>query len=1275
MVSSVLAICAVAAAFVPGKVAFFGDSITEGGRYLTHMQLFSALRHPGEGVECHNVGKSGDTAKGGLTRWSWEGRPVAADRVFVMFGMNDSKRSTLPTAAPTNAADVVRREGIVSSYRQNMDALLDLIGKDCKNVTVMTPTPYDQYGPQTCKPFLGGNEPMLTDFARIVRELAAKRGLKTVDLHKPMTDLLKAHPEANLIGGDRVHPTDAGQYLMACLCLEATGADPFVEQTTVDAAGRGTFDFTYAPKALPLPITDLYRAIEKVWPVTERLNREMLLVTNLPSGRYALKADGREIGRYSAAELASGVNLALLDTPNARRAARAEHLRARLHRIACDFRSVIYLVQWMDAAKVSRTDKAACATFFAEQREKAKTLSWGGWHRHCVSRLEQMLPQWDALKAEEQETRTALRAVRPAVSRFSVEKLGDVHVWRLPPETVTNGFCSVSVGGKALDVFLLPQPEKVFPWQKDERLRPYGAVFFEADDEVEVAGTFASGKSFSFRARPPFTRAVEDGGRHGALVVCANRRETDVPDRNDPKVKWFDPGLHREPEVRLVSGQTLYLAPGAVVESHIIAEGKDISVRGRGIMSGNPWKWNAGPQKQCWLFRGERISIRDVTFAGGWYWSLVLDLTKDVTIDGIRILNGKVLNDDGIDVCRSENVTIRNAFIRTQDDCIAPKWWCRNLLVEDCTFWVDWANAVRIGWECDSGGGAFENLTFRNIDVLHLSMEKRPARHEWFNSCFCIQASNGIRVRNVSFANVNVSAYEPGDILFVAYSGDCGPYKGGGTIDGVALRNFTTPAEAKMTTRLAAEKPGQIRNVTFDRVSGWTAPELVNADAPSVVGAKTIRPAFADGKGMFSRRLGMFIHWGVYATGAFHEQAMWMKDMTRPDYEAFVDGFTTEKFDADRFVDIAESAGAEYIVITTKHHDGFCLWDTATTDFCAPKSPAKRDLIGDLAAACRRRGMGLGFYYSNPDWHCPFARNPKSTHQLKLQPGDTPDLERYAAYEKAQIRELLTKYGEICCWFWDIPTGVKRPEMDALVRALQPKILINDRGWEKTYRIGGDYGTPERDFNKGGVFAKKTEACNSIGKQSWGYRANDDYHSVGLLERGIDGFLACGGNYLLNIGPRADGTVPDEMVRTMADIGSWLARVRESFVGVESVPKLVKPIRNSPHKWIKDHDEPVGYLLTRRGDTLYVHFPNGVTETGVDLAPLAVRPLKATLLNTGAALKTCVEMMPSNRFHFGRESLHVWGIPVGDFADECLVLRLDFAPGELGRILEGVLTR
>ncbi len=407
---------------------------------------------------------------------------------------------------------------------------------------------------------------------------------------------------------------------------------------------------------------------------------------------------------------------------------------------------------------------------------------------------------------------------------------------RLPPETVTNGYCSVTAGGKVLDVFALPHPRKYFDYQRESDLRPYGAVFFEVEGETEVAGTFADGKRFSFRARPPFTRVVENGGRHGALVICANPPERDVPDRNDPKVKWFGPGRHRPGEIRLASGETLYLAAGAVVEAPVLAEGKDISVRGRGILSGIPWEWRKGPSQFCWTFHGERISIRDVTLAGAWYWALMLERTKDVTVEGVRILGGKALNDDGVDVCRSENVTIRNAFIRSQDDCIAPKWWCRNLLVENCTLWTDYANVVRLGWECDPQGGPFENLVFRNLTVCHLAMEKRPASHEWFNSAFCLQASNGQTIRDVCFDHVDFTGVEPGDIQFVAYTGPCGPFAGGGRIDRVRLRDFTVPAgAAPMITRYAAHAPGEIGTVTLENVAGRKDPELVNDDGPTEV--------------------------------------------------------------------------------------------------------------------------------------------------------------------------------------------------------------------------------------------------------------------------------------------------------------------------------------------------------------------------------------------------------------------------------------------------------
>jgi len=410
-----------------------------------------------------------------------------------------------------------------------------------------------------------------------------------------------------------------------------------------------------------------------------------------------------------------------------------------------------------------------------------------------------------------------------------------VITWRLPPETVTNGYCTVTADGKPLDVFALPCPPKLFPFHREGDLRPYGAVFFDSDREATVEVTFPDGNVSSFTAKPPFTRVVENGGRRAALVVCANAPETDVPDRTDPRVRWFGPGVHRPKKIRLCSGDTLYLAPGAVVEAPVIGDGQDIVLCGRGILSGIPWAWTKGPAKYFCSLSGENIVLRDLAIAGSWFWTVVLNRTRHVTIDGLRILGGKVLNDDGIDVCRSDDVTIRNCFIRTQDDCIAPKWWCTNLTVENCRLWTDYANIVRVGWECDPRGGAMRDLRFRDLDVLHLSMEKRPAKHTWFNSCFCLQASAEMPIRDVLFEDVRIRAYEPGDILFVAYSGDCGPceggvrYAGGGRIDNVTLRDFSAPDDARMTTRLAADKPGKIGRIVFDNVAGRTDPELVNA--------------------------------------------------------------------------------------------------------------------------------------------------------------------------------------------------------------------------------------------------------------------------------------------------------------------------------------------------------------------------------------------------------------------------------------------------------------
>ncbi len=390
---------------------------------------------------------------------------------------------------------------------------------------------------------------------------------------------------------------------------------------------------------------------------------------------------------------------------------------------------------------------------------------------------------------------------------------------------------------------------------------------------------------------------------------------------------------------------------------------------------------------------------------------------------------------------------------------------------------------------------------------------------------------------------------------------------------------------------------------------------------------------------MFDRRIGMFVHWGIYSVDGYHEQQRMRQRIGRKEYAKRMEAFTADKFDPNQWIDVAESAGAEYIVITAKHHDGFCMWDTATTDFKVTNTPAKRDVLRELSVACKRRGMKLGLYYSNPDWNHPNAYNPKSSHQIPPEAGDVPDLARYREYVKAQITELLTGYGEVVCLFWDIPTKVSAPEMDELVRKLQPGIKINDRGWGNV----GDYSTPERGLPEGAAFTRPTEACDSVGAQSWGYRATEDYHTLGYLTRAIDKTLARGGNFLLNVGPKAEGTIPPESAALMAGVGDWFRRVGESYKGVSVETNLVA-----------DAD----CIVTRKGNELYLHYPAGLTATGVDLKPMREHPKSVTLLNTGTPLTAAVDVLPRN-WDKGGASLHLQGIPADELANECAVIRVE----------------
>lgn len=415
----------------------------------------------------------------------------------------------------------------------------------------------------------------------------------------------------------------------------------------------------------------------------------------------------------------------------------------------------------------------------------------------------------------------------------------------------------------------------------------------------------------------------------------------------------------------------------------------------------------------------------------------------------------------------------------------------------------------------------------------------------------------------------------------------------------------------------------------------------------------TTIPRFNDARDWFlQKRFGLFIHWGLYALGEWHEQEQFRFPVPRDQYAAQMAHFNPVRYNPDEWLDIVQAAGMEYVTFTSKHIDGFCMFDSAQTDYKITNTPYGRDTLAMMAEACQRRGVTLCIYYSVADMHHPnYPSAGRSYERPGPEAGDEPNLDKYLSYVEAQVRELCTNYGPIGAFWWDANVmKVVDPRFRALIRSLQPAALLNGRGFDGEWPADqpGDFNTPERDYDNTGeqalAFTKPTEACQSVGIESWGYRAFEDYYSDAYLIRSIDRMMAKGANYLLNVGPQADGTLPPEATRILGVAGEWYNRVKESFVEVEPATELTA-----------NRD----VLLTRRGNTLYVHCHTPPKGTAVILAPLATQPRSATLLNTGEPVQTRLERLPERYLDEG-SCLRLYNLPVNEHPDTALVVKLEF---------------
>ena len=410
-------------------------------------------------------------------------------------------------------------------------------------------------------------------------------------------------------------------------------------------------------------------------------------------------------------------------------------------------------------------------------------------------------------------------------------------------------------------------------------------------------------------------------------------------------------------------------------------------------------------------------------------------------------------------------------------------------------------------------------------------------------------------------------------------------------------------------------------------------------------GAVKLAPRFGDGRDWwFEKRFGMFVHWGLYSINGWHEQDKWRRRIPRAEYVKLAQRWNPVKFNPNAWLDLAQAAGMQYLCVTTKHHDGFCLFESRHTDYHSANTPYGKDVIRLLAEACHRRNFPLCLYYSIADWHHPNYPNQGRHHELPPQAGDQPDLDKYTEFVKAQVRELCTNYGEIHGIWWDMNVD-KRVDrsVSAMIRQLQPKAVINDRGYDE-----GDFGTPERDLTSDGEvllsFEKRTEACQAVGSESWGYRVEEDYYTDRHLIRSIDKYLARDANYLLNVGPAPDGTIPKPASAILKRIGKWYHAVKESLAGVVPCSQLTT-----------NRD----VLLTRKGNTLYVHLQKDPLTEAVKLKPLARVPKRATLLNTGQSVECSLAMVPSGHKE-QRGWLRLRKLPVNQLANTVLVVKLEF---------------
>ncbi len=346
-------------------------------------------------------------------------------------------------------------------------------------------------------------------------------------------------------------------------------------------------------------------------------------------------------------------------------------------------------------------------------------------------------------------------------------------------------------------------------------------------------------------------------------------------------------------------------------------------------------------------------------------------------------------------------------------------------------------------------------------------------------------------------------------------------------------------------------------------------------------------------------KFGLFVHWGPVSLKG--TEIGWSRGREIPieEYDTLNKKFNPTRFDAEEWVSLLKEAGMEYLVIVTKHHDGFVMWDSETTDYDIMSTPYKKDVIKQLSKECREQGILFGTYYSIADWWHPDYPLVENRSSKK----EGANMETYIEYMKAQIKELVNNYHTKILWFdgeWEEPwTHEMGLDMYSYVKSLDDNILINNRvdkgrkgmeGITKSEKYAGDFATPEQQV---GRFDTTTlwESCITIGNQ-WAWKPDDEIKSTGKCIRLLVQTAGGGGNLLLNVGPKPDGTIAVKQAQRLREIGDWLDEYGESVYGTRGGPL-------PPQDWgvsAQKGDQVYLHILEQRDNIYIENFPHEVSD-------------------------------------------------------------------------------